>query len=374
VIVEIVHFENGLILRHMFVPERDFRALTAQFLAPRNIAPTRAHGLSNWRTLTKGNAEPTPRHERKLGEATRLETTPIEVLIADMPSLDIETLRAKHPAIRPDFTIPQEWERYTPEEHQTWRTLYRRQLGLLPGRVCNEFMDGLKRLEIGDAQIPNMEKLSEDLTRLTGWSVVAVPSLVPDEVFFDHLANRRFPAGQFIRKPDQLDYIEEPDVFHDVFGHVPMLANPVFANYMEAYGKGGQRAMGLHTLHNLARLYWYTVEFGLIATPDGMRIYGAGIASSSAESIYAIEHRSPNRVHFDLERVMRTKYRIDDFQESYFVIDSFDELFGETYKDFGPLYLKLAAGATHEPGTVLESDRVHHRGTRDYKPNSHAAA
>ena len=216
--------------------------------------------------------------------------------------------------------------------------------------------------------------MSDDLEKLTGWRVVAVPSLVPDEIFFDHLANRRFPAGQFIRRADQLDYIEEPDVFHDVFGHVPMLAHPVFADYMQAYGKGGQRALNeFGALRNLARLYWYTVEFGLIAKPEGLRIYGSGIVSSRAESIYAVESPSPNRIGFDLERVMRTEYRIDDFQESYFVIKSFDELFAETYKDFAALYNKLESGPTYKPGDILPGDHVHHRGTHSYIGGSHAA-
>lgn len=283
----------------------------------------------------------------------------------------IEQLRKKHPEIRDDFTIDQHWERYTSEEHAIWKTLYQRMERILPGRACDEFMQGLKQLDIGADRIPNMEKLSDELYKRTRWRVVAVPSLVPDAVFFEHLANRRFPAGHFIRRRDQLDYIEEPDVFHDVFGHVPMLALPVFADYMEAYGKGGMRAQQLGALDNLARLYWYTVEFGLIAKPEGLRLYGSGIASSSAESIYSIGDASPNRIHFELERVMRTKYRIDDFQESYFVINSFDELFKETYKDFAPIYQRLQTGPTYEPGTILAHDRLHHRGTHRYKAGSH---
>ncbi len=286
----------------------------------------------------------------------------------------LESLRAKHPEIRPDYTIDQHWERYGAAEHGIWRTLYERQAGVLPGRATDEFLNGLKRLNLVSDQIPHFGKMSDTLEKLTGWRVVAVPSLVPDEVFFDHLASRRFPAGQFIRKPEQLDYLEEPDVFHDVFGHVPMLAHPVFADYMEAYGKGGQRALKeFGALKNLARLYWYTVEFGLIEKPEGLRIYGSGIVSSRAESIYAVENPSPNRIHFDLERVMRTEYRIDDFQESYFVIGSFDELFAETYKDFAALYRVLATGATYKPGDVLKSDRLHHKGTHAYVGGSHAA-
>ena len=277
--------------------------------------------------------------------------------------------RAQHPDIRPDYTIDQNWKHYTAQEHDTWRTLYARLERILPGYACTEFTDGLKRLDIGRDAIPEFTELSRRLGALTGWSVVAVPGLVPDDIFFDHLANRRFPAGNFIRRPDQLDYIEQPDVFHDVFGHVPMLAHPVFADYMEAYGKGGLRALkGFDMLPNLARLYWYTVEFGLIRTPAGLKIYGAGIASSSAETVYAIDNTSPNRVAFDLERVMRTKYRIDDFQETYFVVDSFDQLFRETYSDFAPVYERLRAGPTFEPGLILPADQVLHKGTGSHAP------
>ena len=289
-----------------------------------------------------------------------------------MPSL--ESLAAKHPQIRPDFTIEQNWELYDATQHGVWRTLFERQTKILPGRACDEYLDGLARLDLVSDQIPHFERLSDRLEKLSGWRVVAVPSLVPDEVFFDHLANRRFPAGQFIRRPGQLDYIEEPDAFHDVFGHVPMLAHPVFAEYMQAYGKGGQRALTeFGALRNLARLYWYTVEFGLIESSRGVRIYGSGIVSSRAESIYAVESASPNRVGFDLERVMRTEYRIDDFQESYFVIRSFDELFAETYKDFAVLYQKLVSGPTYKPGDILSTDQLHSKGTHTYVGGSHAA-
>jgi phenylalanine-4-hydroxylase len=289
-----------------------------------------------------------------------------------MPSLD--QLRAKHPEIRPDFTIHQHWERYGAAEHGVWKTLYERQSQVLRGRACDEFLAGLKTLNLVSDGIPDFERLSDELEKLTGWRVVAVPSLVPDEVFFDHLANRRFPAGQFIRGANQLDYLEEPDVFHDVFGHVPMLAHPVFADYMQAYGKGGQRALAeFGALKNLARLYWYTVEFGLIRSGDGVRLYGSGIASSRTESIYAVESPSPNRIGFELERVMRTQYRIDDFQESYFVIEGFEQLFAETYKDFAALYAKLATGPTYKPGDVLPADKLFTRCTHTYVGGSHAA-
>ena len=215
-----------------------------------------------------------------------------------------------------------------------------------------------RRAEAVETCIPDFEELSERLTKLTGWSVVAVPGLVPDDVFFDHMANRRFVAGNFIRRPDQLDYLQEPDVFHDVFGHVPMLADPVFADYLAAYGRGGQRALGLDALKYLGRLYWYTVEFGLIAEPEGLRIYGSGIVSSYAETRFALDDPSPNRIALDLARVMRTEYRVDDFQQNYFVIPSFEELLRLTVEtDFAPLYEELKAlpdipVARIEPGDV----------------------
>jgi phenylalanine-4-hydroxylase len=288
--------------------------------------------------------------------------------------MQLAELKKTFPEICPDFTIDQHWERYTTSEHGVWRTLFERQSEILKGRACDEFLSGLTSLHLVPDQIPDFERASDKLEKLTGWRTVAVPSLVPDDVFFDHLANRRFPVGQFIRRPDQLDYIEEPDVFHDFFGHVPMLAHPVFANYMEAYGKGGQRALKeFGKLKNLARLYWYTVEFGLIKKPEGLRIYGSGIVSSRAESIYAVGSPSPNRIHFDLERVMRTDYRIDDFQESYFVISSFDELFDATYQDFAPLYAKLESGPSYKPGDILSNDNLHTRGNHSYVGGSHAA-
>jgi len=193
-----------------------------------------------------------------------------------------------------------------------------------------------------------------------------VPGLVPDEVFFDHLANRRFPAGRFIRQPHELDYLQEPDVFHDVFGHVPMLTDPIFADYMQAYGEGGLRALGRGQLHNLARLYWYTVEFGLMETPQGLRIYGAGIVSSRAESIFALDDPSPNRIGFDLERVMRTPYRIDDFQQVYFVIPSLKALRETTLADFSAIYARLEGQPDIAIDTMSPGDRIFTCGTQTY--------
>lgn len=267
---------------------------------------------------------------------------------------------------RADWTIDQGWASYTAEEHAVWRTLFERQSRLLPGRACDEFIRGMQNLPIGAEQIPDFEQMSRVLRRQTGWEIVAVPGLVPDEVFFEHLAHRRFPAGQFIRKPHELDYLAEPDVFHDVFGHVPMLMNPVIADYIQAYGEGGLRAQRLGVLDKLARVYWYTVEFGLMRQAEGLRIYGAGIVSSYTETCFSVEDPSPNRLRFDLARVMRTRYRIDDFQESYFVIDHLDELLALARIDFAPWYERVAGQADLEPGDVLEADRVYARGTGRY--------
>lgn len=265
-----------------------------------------------------------------------------------------------------DWTIPQNWAAYTDVEHETWNTLYARQMKILPGRACEAYMRGLDALDLNMGGIPDFEVMNPKLQALTGWTVVCVPGLVPDDVFFDHLANRRFVSGQFIRKPDQLDYLQEPDIFHDVFGHVPMLTDPDFAAYMEAYGKGGQRAQSLGMLKNLARLYWYTVEFGLMKEADGLRIYGAGIVSSATESVFSLEDASPNRLGFDLERVMKTLYRIDDFQQVYFVIDSIEKLKEVTLQDFGPIYERLQGAEDLPIEAVLPSDRVFTRGTQAY--------
>jgi phenylalanine-4-hydroxylase len=270
------------------------------------------------------------------------------------------------PGARPDWTIDQEWGRYDGDEHAVWSTLYERQRSMLPGRACDSFLRGLDALDLHRGGIPEFARINEELGRLTGWSVVAVPGLVPDAVFFDHLANRRFPAGRFIRQPTQLDYLQEPDVFHDVFGHVPMLTDPVFADYMAAYGEGGLRALHFDQLHNLARLYWYTVEFGLLETANGPRIYGAGIVSSRAESAFSLDDPSPNRLGFDLERIMRTPYRIDDFQQTYFVVPSLGALLEATLQDFGPIYARLRNAADIEIEATLTSDRVFTLGTQAY--------
>jgi phenylalanine-4-hydroxylase len=256
---------------------------------------------------------------------------------------------------------------YSEAEHALWDTLFKRQMNLLPNRACDAFLDNVDRAGLGRGGVPDFARLSALLNDATGWTVVPVPMLIPDHVFFHHLANRRFPAGNFIRKPEEIDYIEAPDVFHDVFGHVPLLLDPMFANYMEAYGKAGWKALRYNRLKALGALYWYTVEFGLIDTPKGLRIYGAGIVSSAEESVFALEGQSPNRLHLNVDRVMRTDYCISDLQQTYFVIDSFDQLIHETVdRPFDMIYSSLRPGFQFAPGAVLETDRVYHMGTQEY--------
>ena len=269
--------------------------------------------------------------------------------------------------IDPDRTITQKFDRYSEADHHTWIRLYDRQAEIMSRHACDEFLNGLDALDLRGQGIPDFDQLNEKLLALTGWRVVAVPGLVPDAVFFDHLANRRFPAANFIRRANELAFSPEPDIFHDVFGHVPMLTDPVFADYTQAYGKGALRALSLGRLHNLARLYWYTVEAGLLETPKGLRIYGAAILSSRTESIFALSSPSPNRIGFDLERVMRTPCRDADYQQVYFVVPSLQYLLDVTTgTGFGPLYAKLANTADLAISGIEQSDRIFTRGTQAY--------
>ncbi len=256
---------------------------------------------------------------------------------------------------------------YTDDEHALWDELYARQMRILPGRACDAFLENVEAAGLGAGGVPDFKRLSAVLDQATGWSVVPVPMLIPDHVFFYHLANRRFPAGNFIRPREEIDYIKEPDVFHDVFGHVPLLLNRQFADYMQAYGQAGWKALRYNRLKALGALYWYTVEFGLIDTPQGLRIYGAGIVSSAEESIFALEGKSPNRLHLNVDRVMRTDYVISDLQQTYFVIDSFDQLIHETVdRPFDMIYASLRPGFQYATSAVLETDRIFHLGTQEY--------
>ena len=257
--------------------------------------------------------------------------------------------------------------RYSAQEHAIWDELFARQMRLLPGRACRAFLDGLERLDLGRGGVPDFARLSQQLGALTGWSVVPVPMLIPDHVFFWHLANRRFPAGNFIRSAETLDYIQEPDVFHDVFGHVPMLTDPTYADYMQEYGRAGWKAMRYNRLKALGALYWYTVEFGLVIEDGHLRVYGAGILSGPREAVFALEGQSPNRIMLNVDRVMRTDYVIDDLQPTYFVIESFADLYRQTVeRDFDRLYRSLGPGFTYANTAVIDVDDVLHLGTLEY--------
>ncbi|WP_373487357.1 phenylalanine 4-monooxygenase [Blastomonas sp.] len=294
---------------------------------------------------------------------------PATIDYSRIPELPAGTFTA--PLARPahvgiDWLEPHQ-RSYTIEEHGIWDDLYAQQMAVLPGRAASSFIAGLERLDLGQGGVPDFESLSDALEPITGWRVVAVPMLIPDHVFFYHLANRRFPAGNFIRSRAQFDYISEPDVFHDVFGHVPMLTDPVYADYMQEYGRAGWKALANNRLKALSALYWYTVEFGLIREAEGIRAYGAGILSGPSEAVFAVEGQSPNRIHLEVDRVMRTDYVISDMQPTYFVIDSFEELFRKTVeRNFDDLYRALNPGFTYSNQAVLGGDRVHHLGTQEY--------
>lgn len=253
---------------------------------------------------------------------------------------DSGALRGDYSQADENYVVGQNWSAYTPAQHALWRRLYERQAKLIPGRACDVFLDSIRALDVSQG-IPQFDRTTELLYKATGWQLVAVPGLVPDQTFFEHLANRRFPVTVWLREAHEFDYIVEPDVFHDFFGHVPLLFNPVFADHLQEYGKGGLKALRLDGLAFLARLYWYTIEFGLIQSPEGLRIYGAGILSSGGEVEYCLRDPHPHRIPFQLERVMRTLYKIDSYQETYFVIRDFQQLFDDTAPDFTALYARL---------------------------------
>ncbi len=269
--------------------------------------------------------------------------------------------RGDYSRARSDYTCEQDFARYTEVDHDTYRRLYARQLQQLPGLACDEFIAAVSQLGAPE-RIPRFDDISERLMKATRWQIVGVPGLIPEEAFFALLAQRKFPVTDWMRKPQEFDYVVEPDVFHDLFGHVPLLFDPVFADYMQAYGAGGLKASRLDACELLARLYWYTVEFGLIATPQGLRAYGAGILSSAGELRHAIASPEPRRVGFDLQRLMRSLYKIDSYQAIYFVIDSFQQLFDATAPDFTPIYTAVRQQEVLEAGRLL-------RGERQFAPN-----
>lgn len=270
-----------------------------------------------------------------------------------------------HPSnMRSDYTFDFDRSNYTTEDHDIWHELCERQKPVLQHRACDEYLQALDDLKImTEGGIPDFGRVSELLEKMTQWKLVVVPGLIPGDVFLEHLSKRQFPVTWWIRSREKMDYLKEPDVFHDFFGHVPLLSNPVFADYLQKWGRGAIKAARLDATKYIERLYWFTVEFGLINTPKGLRIYGSGIVSSAKESVYALESNTPNRIGLDIKRMMRTRYRYDDIQPTYFVIDSFQQLFDATAPDFTDYYNEIRTQPEIGEKEILPTDRVITRGT-----------
>jgi phenylalanine-4-hydroxylase len=274
-------------------------------------------------------------------------------------------LRGDYSRAAADYTVSQNYDQYTDEDQDIWRALFARQLPLIERFAAPEVIHGIQTLGASADQIPDFERTNQTLQELTGWRIVAVPGLIPEQNFYAHLAARRFPVSVWMRNRGELDYLQEPDLFHDFFGHVPLLTNPIFARFMQAYGEAGPKAISHQAIKMLARLYWYTVEFGLIRTGNGLKVYGAGILSSKGETVFSVENLAPNRIGFDLVRVMRTNYLIDDYQKTYFVLENFEQLFHAGYDtDFAPIYARYADEPGFAPDHVLPSDSVITQGTQ----------
>ncbi|HVJ41777.1 MAG TPA: phenylalanine 4-monooxygenase [Dongiaceae bacterium] len=286
-------------------------------------------------------------------------TPSIQVLPASATALDPTLgLRGDYSQMDADWVTAQNWDEYGAAEHDLWRQLYARQAVIAKRYAADAFLQGLSRLQMPEARIPRFEEASEKLHALTGWIIVPVPGLIPEDAFFLHLAKRQFPVTVWLRRPDELDYLVEPDVFHDFFGHVPLLTQPVFADYLQEYGRKGIEAIELGTTKMLTRLFWYMVEFGLIGGSEGIKAYGAGMLSSAIETAYSVDSKQPHRIKFDLARVMRTDYRIDNFQQTYFVIDDFAELFTAMQQSFPPLYAAVKNLPLIPATTILDSDTL----------------
>lgn len=244
-----------------------------------------------------------------------------------------------------DYGLTQDYQAYTSEDHQVWNILYDRQMQVLPGRAAEAYFEGIEKIYFQPDQVPNFEETNTLLTSITGWSIAVVPGLIDNKPFFEFLSNKKFPATTWLRKMEQLDYLEEPDMFHDVFGHVPLLTNPHFCEFLT-----GLSDIALEHIDNeyaielISRLYWYTVEFGLIENKDGLKIYGAGILSSSGESVYALESNIPRRLPYNVKEILSSPYIKDKFQAQYWVIRSYEQLFDSiaTVKKELPSLLTLA--------------------------------
>lgn len=267
----------------------------------------------------------------------------------------------------------QRWHDYSDVEHSTWQALFERQMKVLQTRACPQYLQALEILGFTADHIPDFAKVNARLRERTGWEIVATDGLIKSKAFFDMLTDRKFPSGRFIRSPEQLDYLEEPDIFHDLFGHIPLLTEPSYANYMHEYGKGGARAIEYRTTRHLARLNWWTIEFGLIKTAKGLKIFGAGLLSSFSEAKYCLDDASAHHISFNLERCMRTRVYINDMQPCYFVIDSFEDLFRQAVEtDFSPMYSRFKGLNGMEkveeylPFDVQDSDDLLRRGSLEY--------
>jgi phenylalanine-4-hydroxylase len=333
-------------------------SLTAR-CCPRTF-PTKLDGVGG--LLRKVSCEETPGPQRRTIGLPFLQQAIDELHMVQAPSAPTQhavQLRGDYSRASSDYTVVQDYTRYSDEDQDIWRTLFARQSPLLERYAAPEVLHGMRALGASADRIPNFEHINGTLQAATGWRIVAVPGLIPDQVFYSHLAQRRFPVSVWMRNRSELDYLQEPDLFHDFFGHVPLLTNPTFARFMQAYGQAGPKADSHHAIKMLARLYWYTVEFGLIKTASGVRAYGAGILSSKGETVFSIDSPKPNRVAFDLVRVMRTDYLIDDYQQTYFVLDNFDQLFHAGYDtDFAPIYQQYADQPGYPPDELLPADKL----------------
>lgn len=259
-----------------------------------------------------------------------------------------------------DWTMLQDWAAFTPVQHATWRALFDQQSAALDGYACADFLRGLDILRAVPSGVPDFAELNRHLKPATGWEVVAVPGWIPNQPFFEHLACRRFPAANFVRPPEQIAYSKEPDMFHDIFGHVPMLKNPAFSEFLVAYGEAGLRAEKLGAADFLGRLWLYTTEFGLVVEDGELRAFGGGLLSSYTETLRAVTSPEPRRIWLDIERVMRTKYHFDEFQRIYFVVDSFEDLLRATEEaDFASIYAKITKEAAIDPESSFPGDRAY---------------
>lgn len=246
---------------------------------------------------------------------------------------------------------------YTDEENGVWRDLYARQIESIRGRACQEFIDGLEILDLPADRIPQPKEISAILRERTGWEVAPVPALINFDRFFKLLSEKKFPAASFIRTRESMDYLQEPDIFHEIFGHTTMLTHQAFADFTHAYGKAGVKASREERVF-LARLYWFTVEFGLINSTGKLEIYGGGIASSPGETVYALESDEPIRRPFDPIDALRTPYRIDIYQTVYYVLEHMDDLFELAHADLLAMIRKARALGQFEPTYPPKPDKA----------------